>query len=103
MDRKQIIACVPVMMIFAIRREKEKRREAAFRRYWKGKKLCDFTRGECDLLRQECNFTPEERMVFDLRAGDAMIVTTSMRTAMSERTVNRRVASIKRKIFRVMR
>lgn len=103
MTNRQALTIVPVMMLLAISRERRKRREAAFRRYWKGRKLCDFTRRECDLLRRECNFTPEERMVFDLRASDNMIVTTSMRTAMSERTVNRRVASIKRKIFRVMR
>lgn len=103
MTKKQTLICVPVIMILMISKEKAKRREAAFKRYWKGRKLCDFTRRECEMLRRECNFTPEELQVFDLRAGSAMIVAASRKAAMSERTVNRRVASIKRKIFRVMR
>lgn len=102
MDNRQLMAFIPVMLIMA-RQTKRRREEAAFRRYWKGKKICDFTRKECERLREECNFTPEELQVFDLRAGNAMIVATSRKTAMSERTVNRRVDSIKRKIFRVMR
>lgn len=103
MDRKQLMVCIPLMLIMAKQTKRRRDEEAAFRRYWKGKKLCGFTRRECDLLRRECNFTPEELQVFNLRAANAMIVATSMKTAMSERTVNRRVASIKRKIFRVMR
>lgn len=102
MNNKQLMAMIPVMLIIA-RKTKRKREAAAFKRYWKGRKLCDFTRKECERLREECNFTPEELQVFDLRAGNAMIVATSRKAAMSERTVNRRVASIKRKIFRVMR
>lgn len=103
MTHQQALRCIPVLMLMAVSREKAKRREAAFKRYWKGRKICNFTRRECEVLRRECNFTPQELAVFDLRAADAMIVATGMKTAMSERTVNRRVASIKRKIFRVMR
>lgn len=103
MTKQEALKCVPIMMILAIYRERARRKEAAFRRYWKGRKISDFTKQECEMLREACNFTPEEQIVFDLRAGSAMIVATSRRAAMSERTVNRKVASIKRKIFRVVR
>ena len=100
MDRKQIIACVPVLMIFAIRREKEKRREAAFRRYWKGKKLCKLNTGEREAVKAACSFTQDEEAVFDLKADGKSIIAIAMQLHMSDATVNRRIRSIKRKIYR---
>lgn len=64
-------------------------------------KISDYTRPECDRLREVCNFTPEERAVFDLRAGDASITKIHMELCMSEATVNRRLRGIKNKIARV--
>ena len=77
MTKQEALKCVPIMMILAIYRERARRKEAAFRRYWKGRKICDFTKQECEMLRAACNFTPEEQIVFDLRAGSAMIVATA--------------------------
>jgi DNA-directed RNA polymerase specialized sigma24 family protein len=62
----------------------------------------EFTKPECDLFRALCNFTPDERRVFDMRVSDHSIVEISMALCMSEATVNRRIKSIKKKIYRVL-
>lgn len=100
MTNRQALTIVPVMMILAISRERRKRREAAFRRYWKGKKLCSLTSGEREAVKAAGSFTPDEAAVFDLRADGKSIVSIAMRLNMSEATVNRRIHSIKRKIYR---
>lgn len=61
----------------------------------------ELTRPECDYFRQECNFTDDERAVFDLRVTGRSIVTISLALNMSETTVNRRLRDIKRKIEKV--
>ena len=65
-------------------------------------RLTEFTKAECDKLRDECNFTPDERAVFDLRSAARSIVEISMTLHMSESTVHRRLNSIKCKMLRVL-
>ena len=62
----------------------------------------EFTKPECDLFRALCNFTPEERKVFDLRVTGHSIVQISFALSMSEATVNRRIKSVKKKIYRIL-
>lgn len=64
--------------------------------------LKEFTEPECEHLRRWCNFTDEERAVFDMRVKGRSIVETCMALNMSESTVNRRVAAVKKKIVRVL-
>lgn len=62
----------------------------------------EFTGPECDYLRQSCNFTREELEVFNLRVAGCSLVEIALELSMSERTVDRRIAGIKRKIVRVI-
>lgn len=67
----------------------------------------EFTEPECERFRRECNFTPEELAVFDLRVKGKQIVEIEMdlrdqKMHMSEATINRRIRSIKRKIYKVL-
>ena len=65
-------------------------------------KLSDFTEIECEYFRRNCNFTPDELEVFNMRAKGYSIVETFMTLNMSEATANRRIKAIKRKILRVL-
>lgn len=62
----------------------------------------EFAEPECEYFRKVCNFTGEERAVFDLRVRAFSLVEIASRLSMSESTVNRRIHSIKRKIHRVI-
>lgn len=62
----------------------------------------EFTEPECERFRRECNFSDEERAVFDLRVKSRSIVEIQNALNMSESTVNRRIRSIKRKIYKVL-
>lgn len=62
----------------------------------------EFTEPECEWFRRVCNFTPQERAVFDLRVKDSTIVQIQEKLSMSESTVNRRIKSIKAKIHKVL-
>ena len=62
----------------------------------------EFTESECERFRQECNFTNEELAVFDLRVKANSIIEIQQALNMSESTVNRRIRSIKRKIYKVL-
>nr|DAG45960.1 MAG TPA: hypothetical protein [Caudoviricetes sp.] len=62
----------------------------------------EFTKPECDYFRRECNFTDEERAVFDLRVAARSVVEISMSLHLSEATVYRRLKNIKRKIVKVL-
>ena len=64
--------------------------------------LAEFTARECDYFRAACNFTAQERAVFDLRVRGCSIVEISMALHVSASTVARRVRAIKRKIERVL-
>ena len=63
--------------------------------------LSDLTRPEAEYFRQECKFTPTERMVFDLRVSDKSIVEVCMALSLSESAVNRKIRCIKAKMARV--
>lgn len=62
----------------------------------------EFTKPECDRFRELCNFTEDERKVFNLRVTGKSIIEISMSLCMAEATVNRRIRAIKRKIYRVL-
>lgn len=67
----------------------------------------EFTEPECEWFRRECNFTEEERAVFDLRVKNRSVVEIQQRLSeqnlpMSESTINRRIRSIKNKIHRLL-
>lgn len=62
----------------------------------------EFTERECNRFRQECNFSDEERAVFDLRVKACSIIEIQNALNMSESTVNRRIRNIKRKIYKVL-
>lgn len=61
-----------------------------------------FTELECERFRRVCNFTEEERKVFDMRVRGNSVVQISLSLSMSEATVNRRIKAIKKKILRVV-
>lgn len=61
----------------------------------------DLTAPEADRLRALCNFSDEERQVFDLRIRGKSVVEISMALHLSTRTVDRRLSHIKNKICRV--
>lgn len=62
----------------------------------------EFTESECERFRRECNFSDEERAVFDLRVKARSIIEIQEALNMSEATVNRRIRNIKRKIYKVL-
>lgn len=62
----------------------------------------EFTKPECDRFRELCNFTEDERQVFDLRVTGKSIIEISMTLCMGETTVKRRIKGIKKKIYRVL-
>ena len=62
----------------------------------------EFTEPECEYFRRMCNFTEDERAVFDLRVKGKSIVEISMKLPMSEATIYRRLGNIKKKIAKVL-
>lgn len=62
----------------------------------------EFTEPECEYFRLMCNFTTDERRVFDLRVKDKSRIEIAMALCMSESTVDRRIKNIKRKIHKVL-
>lgn len=50
----------------------------------------------------ECNFTDDERAVFDLRVAGHSRIEISAALNMSTATVDRRIKNIKRKIHKVL-
>lgn len=62
----------------------------------------EFTEPECERFRRECNFTPEELAVFNLRVKSNSLVEIQLQLNMSSATVDRRIKSIKKKITKVM-
>lgn len=62
----------------------------------------EFTEPECEWFRRVCNFTQDERKVFDLRVKDNSRIEIAMKLGMSESTVDRRIRGIKKKIHKVL-
>lgn len=61
----------------------------------------EFTEPECENYRRKCNFTPEERAVFDLAVQNYSNIAIAMKLGMSPRTVDRRISAVKKKIIKV--
>lgn len=62
----------------------------------------DLTKLECDRCRELCNFTDEERAVFDLKTNNKSLIEISLALHMSESTVSRRLVNIKKKVMKVL-
>lgn len=62
----------------------------------------EFTELECARFRRDCNFTEDELAVFNLRVKAHSVIEIQHKLNMSESTVNRRIKSIKRKIYKVI-
>ena len=64
----------------------------------------DFLQSEYEYLLKNCRFNERngEREIFEMRCDGCSIVEISMKTNLSVPTVNRRIASIKRKITRAI-
>lgn len=62
----------------------------------------EFTELECERFRRDCNFTPEELAVFNLRVKDNSLVQIADKLGMSLSTVDRRIKNIKKKIIKVI-
>lgn len=62
----------------------------------------EFTEPECERFRRDCNFTPDELAVFDLRVKDNSIVQIADKLHISQSSVDRRIKNIKRKIYKVI-
>lgn len=60
----------------------------------------EFTRLECERYRRDCNFTPEEREVFELAVQGKTNIQIGMELSLSQRTLSRRLAAVKRKIIK---
>lgn len=61
----------------------------------------EFTGPECEHFRSVCNFTPEERAVFDLAVQNMSNVKIALELNMTQRTVERRIKAVKTKIIKV--
>ena len=67
----------------------------------------EFTEPECERFRRDCNFTPEELEIFNLRVKDNLVAQIHIKLRekniyLSERTIERRLRSIKNKIIKVI-
>lgn len=62
----------------------------------------EFTRLECERFRKDCNFTSEERAVFDLAVQNKSNIQIGLELGMGQATVSRKIKAIKRKIIRVI-
>lgn len=65
-------------------------------------KIRNFVEWELEKFRKECNFTEDERTVFELKAKDKSIVAIAMEMGTSEATVNRLVKRVKKKMLKVL-
>ena len=61
-------------------------------------KICEFTRPEIRYLLAECNFTADERTLFDMRCADVPLEECAERMNVSLSTVKRLNKRIKTKI-----
>lgn len=64
-------------------------------------KVYDFTVFELDFFRKYCNFTPEERRLFELRAQNILLERCAEMMNVSVSTVKRMSQRINKKIIRV--
>ena len=64
--------------------------------------LSSLTKPELELLKEECNLTDDESKIFSLLARGKYIREIAQKTCMSEKTVERRIKRIKRKVCRII-
>lgn len=62
----------------------------------------DFTVPELDKFRELCNFTPHERLYFELKARDKSNVEISMEMNISTAQVSKLAKRVRSKIIRVL-
>jgi len=62
----------------------------------------DLTEYDCEKCRALCNFSDDERAVFDLRVKNRGVIEIAMALNMSESTVRRRIHDIQAKVYRVL-
>ena len=65
-------------------------------------KIRDFTKPELDIFRNQCNFTKEELMYFNLRAKDKSNVEIAIEMNISEPQVSKLARRVKNKIKRIV-
>ena len=63
--------------------------------------LSSLTKPELELLKEECNLTDDESKIFSLLAKGKYIREIAQKTCMSEKTVERRIDRMKKKIIRI--
>lgn len=64
-------------------------------------KICDFTMPEIRYLLAECNFTEDERTLFEMRCVDVPLEECAERMNVSISTVNRINKRIKQKVDKI--
>lgn len=64
-------------------------------------KICDFTMPEIRFLMAECNFTEDERRLFELRTCDVPLEICAEKLNVSVKTIDRLHKKVKDKIRRV--
>lgn len=65
-------------------------------------KKLDFNKFEYEYFIENCNFTEREKQILDLRRKSYSIIAISMKTYLSERTINYEIKKIKHKILKVI-
>ena len=65
-------------------------------------KICDFTRHEVEYFRQECNFTSDEMVLFNMRANNIPLEECAERMNLSVSAIKQKSQKINRKIKRVL-
>ena len=66
-----------------------------------GKYLSSLTKPELELIVKIANFTDDEQTIFELLAKDKSITQIAISICVCERTINRRIKNIERKISKV--
>ena len=65
-------------------------------------KKLDFNKFEYEYFIENCNFTERQLEILNLRRKGKSIITISLETYLSERTINREIRRIKNKILKVI-
>lgn len=62
----------------------------------------EFTKKEVDYFKENCYFTDEEEQILELRLRGNTIISIAFMLHLSDKTVQRRIKSIKKKILKVI-
>lgn len=66
-----------------------------------GRYLSSLTKPELEFLKDQCNFSEEEEIIFHMLAKKRSITEISIKSQISISTTNRRIIGIKRKVCKV--